>query len=68
MNLMTYEDNDEVAVQYQRDSEKVTVRNVTKNTESVTFIKTDKNFPLYFAVVLVKDGNEVQIVEEGCRC
>lgn len=51
-NINFYETNDIVQIQYEKQDKKVTVRNITKNTESTSYIAIDEHLPLYFAVIL----------------
>lgn len=51
-NIKKYEANDIVEVKYEKSSKRVTVNNITQNTQSVSSIEVDKSLPLHFAVCL----------------
>lgn len=60
---VTYLTNDVIEVEYQMKTEKVTIKNITKNTQGVTYIKTELNEPVYVVVSLCGANDMVSIVD-----
>lgn len=52
-----YKQNDLIEVEYERETQKVTVKNMTRKTQSVSYIKVKNSFPLHFAVSLCSQDN-----------
>ena len=61
-NIKLYERDDVVEVKYEGGEKRVTVKNLSRRTESVSEIKVeDERYPLYF-VVISTYMNKVEIV------
>lgn len=61
-----FETGDRVEVEYDRDSGKVVVSNVTKGTEAISKIVIDKNQPVYVGVILHYVGEKVKLLQAEC--
>ena len=48
---------------YESKDQKVTVKNLTRKTESISYINTDKVSPLYFVVLMLWEGDKVELLE-----
>ena len=48
------------------ETQRVTIRNITKNTQSVSYIKTNKDLPIYFCVGLQHVNDSIQMIEGKC--
>lgn len=51
-NIKRYKTGMIIEIEYEKEAEKVTVRNIIQKTQSVTYIKTLNSLPLHFVVSL----------------
>lgn len=56
-DINRYDTDDLMSVEYFSETEKVIVRNITKNTSSISYIKTDRSLPLYVGVILTYEDD-----------
>lgn len=57
--LNIFQQGDNIEVHYNKEAQRVTIKNLTKNSTSSSLIKIDKTLPLYVGVALFYIFDEV---------